>query len=88
MGLWCLENAWGVVDYVGLRAVPPRCVVMGNVIASVARLLISYVNRFVRGLRLRRWLRFSSTVVRRIEIAVFVAKQGPVASDFEAISSP
>ena len=49
---------------------------------------ISYVNRFVRGLRLRRWLRFSSTVVRRIEIAVFVAKPGPVASDFEAISSP
>ena len=27
-------------------------------------------------------------MVRRIEIAVFVAKPGPVASDFEAISSP
>ena len=47
----------------------------------------SYVNPFVQGIPTPAGLRFSSTVVRGIEIAVFVAKPDPVASDFDRISS-
>ena len=47
----------------------------------------SYVNPFVRGTPTPDGLRFSSTVVRRIEIAIFVAKRDPVATDFDRISS-
>ena len=49
---------------------------------------VRYVNPFVRGLRPPRWLRFSSTVDGQRPITRFVGKQDPVASDFEAISSP
>ena len=46
-----------------------------------------YVNPFVRGLPTPAGLRFSSTVVRGIEIAIFVAKWDPVVSDFDRIPS-
>ena len=47
-----------------------------------------YVNRFVRGLQASARFRFSSTVDPPGRITRFVGKQDPVASDFEAISSP
>ena len=46
-----------------------------------------YVNPFTRGTPTLAGLRFSSTVVGGIEIAVFVAKRDPVASDFDRIPS-
>ena len=46
-----------------------------------------YVNPFVRGTPTPAGLRFSSTVVRGIEIAVFVAKRDTVASVFDRIPS-
>ena len=47
-----------------------------------------YVNRFGRGLQAPARFRFSSTVDPPGRITRFVGKQYPVASDFEAISSP
>ena len=47
----------------------------------------SYVNRFTRGTPTPPRLRFSSTVGCGFEIAIFVAKRGPVASDFDRFSS-
>ena len=47
-----------------------------------------YVNPFVRGLRLPRWLRFSSTVGGQRPVTRFVEKAAPVARDFDCIPSP
>ena len=49
--------------------------------------ILYYVNPFVRGTPTLAGLRFSSNVVHGIEIAVFVAKRDPVASDFDRIPS-
>ena len=47
-----------------------------------------YVNPFVRGLRLPRWLRFSSTVDGQRPVTRSVGKPAQVASEFDWIPSP
>ena len=46
-----------------------------------------YVNPFVRGRRLPRWLRFSSTVGGPRPVTRSVGKAAPVASEFDWIPS-
>ena len=46
-----------------------------------------YVNSFVRGLRLPRWLRFSSTVDCQRSVTRSVRKPARVASESDRISS-